>query len=316
MHAGATWRSAWAAVVLIGVSLAAPATVHASHISCGTTISTDTTLDSDLVGCPGNGIEIAASGVTLDLAGHTISGTQPGLGVVTGPGASRVTVMNGTVRDFNTAIRLGPGSSYVARNLSLHDSHVGLLLAGVNGALVKRISASGITGSAIHAPASNGVSALRNHLFANSSGMGGIGFANGVIAQNVVEENAVYGFFFFNATGTVFDRNVIRDNGTFGISLGEGSTGNRIMHNRITGSGMDGIALFAEAGPNTLERNRSDRNADDGFEIGVAGATLIRNTAFRNGDLGFEAPLGAALARRNMARHNGDPRQCVGIPCR
>jgi hypothetical protein len=316
MQGGRTWRSACTAAALIAVSLAAPATVHASHVSCGTAISSDTTLDSDLVGCPGNGIEIVASDVTLDLAGHTISGTQPGLGVVTGPGASRVTVMNGTVRDFQTAIRLGPGSDYVARNVSLHDSHVGLLLAGVNGALVKRISASGITGSAIHAPGSNGVSAVRNHLFANNSGMGGIGFANGRIARNLVEDNAFYGFFFFDATGTVFDRNVIRDNGTFGISLGEGSTGNRIVHNRIIRSGMDGIALFAEAGPNTLERNRSDRNADDGFEIGIAGATLIRNTAFRNGDLGFEAPLGAALALRNMARRNGDPRQCVGIPCR
>ena len=43
----------------------------ATHVSCGQRITTDTVLDSDL-DCPaGNGIEIAASGVDLDLTGHT-----------------------------------------------------------------------------------------------------------------------------------------------------------------------------------------------------------------------------------------------------
>ena len=43
-------------------------------MSCGDTITTDTTLDSDLVDCPTNGIVIGADNVTLDLNGHTIDG--------------------------------------------------------------------------------------------------------------------------------------------------------------------------------------------------------------------------------------------------
>ena len=43
-------------------------------MSCGDTITTDTTLDSDLVDCPTNRIVIGADNVTLDLNGHTIDG--------------------------------------------------------------------------------------------------------------------------------------------------------------------------------------------------------------------------------------------------
>ena len=46
----------------------------ADHVSCGDTITVDTTLDSDLVDCPNNGIVIGADDITLDLNGHTIDG--------------------------------------------------------------------------------------------------------------------------------------------------------------------------------------------------------------------------------------------------
>jgi hypothetical protein len=44
------------------------------QVSCAETITSDATLDSDLVGCPSNGIVIGADNVTLDLNGHTIAG--------------------------------------------------------------------------------------------------------------------------------------------------------------------------------------------------------------------------------------------------
>jgi hypothetical protein len=46
----------------------------ASNVICGDTITADTTLDSDLVDCPNNGIVIGADDITLDLNGHTVSG--------------------------------------------------------------------------------------------------------------------------------------------------------------------------------------------------------------------------------------------------
>src|SRR5215207_2731831 len=55
------------AVVGVSQALAGP-------VSCGDTITTDTTLDGDLIDCPNNGIIIGADDITLDLNGHTVSG--------------------------------------------------------------------------------------------------------------------------------------------------------------------------------------------------------------------------------------------------
>jgi hypothetical protein len=41
-------------------------------VSCGDVITADTTLDSNLVDCPSNGIVIGADDITLDLNGHRI----------------------------------------------------------------------------------------------------------------------------------------------------------------------------------------------------------------------------------------------------
>jgi hypothetical protein len=50
--------------------------VVAGPVSCGDTITADTTLDTDLVDCPNNGIVIGADDITLDLNGHTIDGND------------------------------------------------------------------------------------------------------------------------------------------------------------------------------------------------------------------------------------------------
>jgi hypothetical protein len=46
----------------------------ASQLSCGETITTDTTLHTDLLNCKNHGIVIGADGITLDLNGHLIDG--------------------------------------------------------------------------------------------------------------------------------------------------------------------------------------------------------------------------------------------------
>ena len=60
-------------LVLAGV-VALSGAEAASKVSCGDTITTDTTLHHNLVNCPNNGIIIGADNVTLDLNGHTIDG--------------------------------------------------------------------------------------------------------------------------------------------------------------------------------------------------------------------------------------------------
>ncbi len=71
-------------------------------------ITQDTTLDSDLVNCPGHGVVIGASGITLDLAGHTIDGTHVSgsRGVNNRGGHDGVTVTHGTIREFGVSVDL------------------------------------------------------------------------------------------------------------------------------------------------------------------------------------------------------------------
>ena len=60
----------------------------ASHVSCGATITADTTLDSDLVDCPNHGIVIGADDITLDMNGHLVDGDgAPGRRVSSSHGA-------------------------------------------------------------------------------------------------------------------------------------------------------------------------------------------------------------------------------------
>ena len=45
-------------------------------IACGATLTKSTTLTADLLSCPGTALVIGADGITVNLAGHTISGTN------------------------------------------------------------------------------------------------------------------------------------------------------------------------------------------------------------------------------------------------
>ena len=52
------------ALVVAGFSVVGAGQALARQVGCGDTITTDTTLDSDLVDCPNNGIVIGADNIT------------------------------------------------------------------------------------------------------------------------------------------------------------------------------------------------------------------------------------------------------------
>jgi len=70
MFFGATLALAVLGLMVLGGDRA----LAASQLSCGETISTDTTLHNDLLNCKNHGIVIGADGITLDLNGHLIDG--------------------------------------------------------------------------------------------------------------------------------------------------------------------------------------------------------------------------------------------------
>ena len=70
-----------------------------SSVSCGQLITESALVTNDLLDCLGNGLVIGASGITLDLDGHTIDGTGLGVGILNN-GFDDVTITNGFVQEF------------------------------------------------------------------------------------------------------------------------------------------------------------------------------------------------------------------------
>jgi hypothetical protein len=115
------------ALAVASVWLSTPATAT-SAVTCGETITQDTTLTTDLTNCPGNGLVIGADNLRLDLGGHRISGAAHGAlqcysgGGGTGPcdGVSLVehgglTITNGAITGFDTGIG-GVGADFTTNN--------------------------------------------------------------------------------------------------------------------------------------------------------------------------------------------------------
>ena len=66
--------------LMIGIFILGGGRAAASHVLCGDVLVADTTLDSDLLLCPDDGLVIGADGITVDLDGFTISGDDGAVG--------------------------------------------------------------------------------------------------------------------------------------------------------------------------------------------------------------------------------------------
>jgi hypothetical protein len=115
--------------------------------ACGSTLTTDTVLTSDLH-CPADdGLVIGASGITLDLGGHTLSGSGgDSMGVADiglAESVTEVTIRNGIIADFGYGI-------YLEDTQNTTISHVRLINDGAStprsttGAIFDEIDSPGI----------------------------------------------------------------------------------------------------------------------------------------------------------------------------
>jgi parallel beta-helix repeat protein len=304
-------------VGLISAMVVAPAS--AEHVQCGETITQSTTLDSDIIDCTAQpAIAIIGTGITLDLAGHTVDGTGGGDGISTfqlGFHSADITVRNGLVREFKTGVDLDDGSDQAARDLTVTDNETGVSISIVRRAVVEGVTATrnstGIRMNDLIDPVVE-----NNDVFANAAGIGGHLIRNGTVARNRVHDNEFDGVGWSSFwQGRILD-NRITGNGLNGLWLDDSSFGNVLESNDVEGNGADGILITPGGEQNTLVGNRTDRNGDDGIDIDWHSSTLTRNSASFNGDFGIEAVPGTIDGGKNKARQNGNPAQCVGVSCK
>jgi parallel beta-helix repeat protein len=303
-HLAAAARPALLTAAVVGAFIFAVGPASANHVNCGDTIVADTTLDSDLVNCPNNGIVIGADGITLDVNDHTIdgdgtetSGCDPDrepcdLGVANF-GHDGVTVMNGSVREFAVGVLFGSTTAERVRdNRVLGVSSAGNQFAGLGM-----------------------VSSVRS-VVRNSAGDGSLGEeAAGMfladahrvrIVGNSFSHNPHVGMVTPDSSRNLIKGNVFLRNGDEAFLM-EGGNRFRITRNRVVRNGA-GITL-GPGSRNVITRNRVSRGRD-GIRIEKGRGNLVaRNVVVAAGRagirLGIRKPfIGGAhnVVRRNLVR--------------
>jgi parallel beta-helix repeat protein len=303
------------ALVVAGLTVLGAGSALASHVRCGDTITSDTTLDSDLVNCPNNGIVIGADNVTLDLNGHTIDGDGQLTeecgddeicddGVVN-DGHSGVTIEGGSVREFALGVLVLGARHNRLLDLSVtRNMFPGLVVANSPRAQVER----------------NVVAA--NGLDTDEAGVVLFASPHSRIARNSISDNGDIGLFAPVADDTVFERNLLSGNPEAGILIDQGDR-NLFRRNRLSRNG-EGITVGGDG--NVITRNYvSDSRAGlpgDGGGLGIFVAAgrdnlVERNIVIRTNRAGIQVsllpeeleggpPAVNTVVRRNHLRDNRD----------
>src|SRR5918996_6357519 len=237
-------------LVMAGLQIVGGARAWASHVTCGATITTDTTLDGDLVNCPNNGIVIGADNITLDMNGHTIDGDgQPfepcpenefcDIGVLN-DGHDGVTVLNGSIGEF--AVGAFVGRARLNRVVSVSSSRnvfFGFVVAESARSVIRNSSGSG-------------------NLAPDGDGMGLFGSHDVRIVDNSFRHNPDNpGIHVGDSNNNVIRGNLISRSAP-GILM-EGNR-NQVRRNRCVRNGI--CILVGRGNKNVIARNRARRGGD------------------------------------------------------
>lgn len=242
-------RSIFSTVVL-GIALLPMLTTSPAYASSGTmVIMTDTTLTEDHQG----NILLNANKVTLDCAGHTVSG--PGAlgfngGIEVAGGLSGVTVRRCRVTGFDVNGIFGGGGATDGRfeaNVSYSNGNHG-----------------------IHLDVGSGYVVLGNTCRSNGAlGIVLTGGSNSWIVKNTVEDNHNWaGIALFDGShDNLVLENTARRNGA-GVVL-DGATSNQLRFNNVSTNDNQGCSTYPKRKlqPDREQHRRSkrDRTADDGW---------------------------------------------------
>lgn len=285
--------AAAACSMVTATGVIAPAWSAEAEVSCGTVVTKSTVLQHDVGPCTGPGLVVAADDVTLDLNGHRVFGLHgvPGEGAGVLIDQRRgVQVKNGTVSDFDGGVAILGGGGNKVSGITARDN-VGLwgLTAYGDGIAILSSTDNLVVNS----------TAERNGPY---SGVGLYQRVDGDHPRSVEGET----------TRNTINGNVVRDNNTprspavndnDGIRLEPDVHGNAVVNNTVSGSGLDGIALFAFAANNVIDHNVVTANGfhsarhrkGDGIRVfrGADRTVVHANRSFGNAANGIILSLNA-----------------------
>jgi len=205
----------------------------------------------------GDCLIVAASFVTLDLDGQTLTGDGTGIGIRNETGLINGTVVrNGTVTNFAVGVSVDPGFYNRIEQIRALDNTVdGIQVGNSNTATGNTASGNGrsgirgsgglafdvtITGNIAN---NNGLIGIETGGF----GLGGIGF-NNIVSGNMANNNGTTGI--LASPGSIVSGNTANRNGTTGIRI-SGSASTIVNNTAVKNSGL-GIALDVLCTPDFL----------------------------------------------------------------
>jgi parallel beta-helix repeat protein len=268
-----------AIALTVAAGMVTPVAAQASTppaLTCGQTITASVRLSHDLVNCPGDGLVIGADNITLDLAGHSISGVNaPGSEGVADDGHRGASVRNGTIRSFflnGVGLRNAPHSS--VRNLTIRSIGAGGVDGDASaGVLVKDSPGTIVSASTI----SNDVSAYQ------SDGVDVASSEGTTVSGNRLVHNAWDGMFVYLSPHTLIVGNDIEGNGNQGTELNSGSDGSVLVGNHASNNVSDGLVVGAVSAAR-IEGNVLTGNGDTGlFMFDLQNSRITANRAGGNG---------------------------------
>lgn len=244
-------------------------------MTCGQSITASVTLTGNLGPCSGDGLIAAKAGITINLGGHIITGTNslPSYGVWDA-GVSSVTVTNGIIRNFSYGVVLENSNTSKATNLRLTGNSFGIAVFGG--------ATDTISGNVVWSNSGLGIAVC-------------CGGSKHVLTGNTVQSNPI-GIQVGDATATLVSAVTVSGN-------------------KVTSNTTDGIRLYPSATGTILTSNVANSNAGNGIRSEDGTAKFTTNTADYNGALGVLAAPGSLDGGGNLGQDNTTVRQCADVVC-
>ena len=263
------YKNTLAAIALAAAAF--PATSLA--LACGDAIGVPgvVNLTADLGPCPGDGLKIETSGVTVNLNGFKITGSGVANGINLRNGSTIEINGPGTIVGFGTGVfKTGmPESGLTVYKVSFLKNSSGIFLSKQNNAV-------------LHA----------NTIYGGSSGVYLIEVNNVIIDENSISRIAGPGVYATNSLNVWVAHNIINKNvdGVVGVP-GPSGLSMRVASNQLQSNTQDGARIgIAFGGPVFLYGNEASSNLRDGLSfIGSAAASTSAargNRAINNGRRG------------------------------
>lgn len=263
------------------------------------------TLTGDL---PLTNLVISNNGITVDGAGHLLSGSGSLRGVDLS-GRSNVNVINLSISSFSHGIYANGGANNAAVNNYITGNNQGIYFKSVNGGQLTGNVASNIW-KGIALDLSQNITVSSNTVNGNTLGISVTGSA-GVMLGNAISGNSLSSnqdsVFLSNASGNLISGNTSTGSANSGINLASSASNNTVTGNTVSG-GLDGIVLNSYSNGNSVLLNIISGNSGKGINMNASSWNSVAYNEITGNGTGFGAALYASsnnLVYNNSFRNNG-----------